>query len=99
MRLNKKYLIIFISGILFYFIVSTIVNINPRKSVRIDGSRYVNQQVIVPKTYIDGKIGSKDGLAYYKIKGANENYQIAVKFDNEYYFYKTKDANGINFTD
>lgn len=99
MKRNRKYFIIFISGMLFYFTVSTIVNINPRKSVGIDGTRYINQQVIVPKTYIDGKIGTKDGFAYYKIKDANENYQIAVKFDDEYYFYKTKDANGINFSD
>lgn len=99
MRKNRKNLIIFIAGILFYFMVSTIVDINPKKSVRIDGTRYINQEVIVPKKYINGKIGSKEGFAYYAIKDANENYQIAVKFDGEYYFYKTKDSNGINFTD
>ena len=99
MRINRKYLIIFIAGFLFYFTVSTIVNANPKKSVKIDGTRYINQQVIVPKKYIDGKIGSKEGFAYYAIKDANAKYQIAVKFDDEYYFYKTEDANGINFTD
>ncbi len=99
MRKNRKYLIIFIAGMLFYFTVNTLVNINPKNSVRIDGTRYINQQVIVPKKYIDGKIGSREGFAYYAIKDANENYHIAVKFDDEYYFYKTKDANGINFTD
>lgn len=99
MKLNRKHLIIFISVILFYFIVSVIVNMNPRKSVKINGTKYINQHVIVPKEYIDGKIGSKEGFAYYKIKDSNENYKIAVKIDGEYYFYKTKDVNGINFTD
>ena len=96
MKVSKKYLII-IGGILFLFIAITTINNNPKESVRINGIKYINQEYIVPNEYIEGKIGSKEGFVYYKIKDANEDYQIAVLLDGEYYFYKTKKANEIIF--
>lgn len=98
--MSKKKLII---ATVFLFIVCSgiILSINnsPSKAIFYNGHRYINQNIIVPYKYLDGKIGSKDGYVYWAIVDTNEDYYLAVKEDINYYLYKTKDANDITFVE
>ena len=45
------------------------------------------------------KIGSGSDYSCYEIRNSNKQYYIAVEKDDTDYFYKIKNANGINFAD
>lgn len=96
--MSKKNLMLvsILSIIIFSTIIIFVSNKKPN-IIHFNGDRYTNQNLIVPEKFIGDEIGSKSDYSYYEIRNSNKEYHIAVKIDDTYYFYKTKDANGINF--
>lgn len=95
---KKRLILISISLIIVFSVISIFISNRKPNTIYFNGNRYTNQKLIVPEKFIGKEIGSKSGYSYYEIRDSNEEYHLAVKIDDTYYFYKTKEANGINFS-
>ena len=98
---NKRLILVSISFIILFSVIIIFISNKQPNTIHFNGNIYTNQNSIVPIKFIGDKIGSKSGYSYYEIRNSNKDYHIAVeKEETDYfYFYKTKDANGINFAE
>lgn len=97
---SKKNIYITIIIISIFLLTSSILTFLKfqKKYVIFNGIKYENQNIQIPKDYIGNKISTYNDFEIYEIKNYNKSYHIAIQRDNKYLFYKTKESNGINFT-